>query len=106
VVETDAHQARYVSVDERSMDMSTDGNGGEKSGGKPDWLTEVEDAFEKVGDSIGAAWEATRDQRMSALEAAKRAAKQLGDAIDRGVEVARSQWRDTGGSPTAPAEEE
>lgn len=75
--------------------MTTDGNGSEKSTGRQEWLHEVEEAFEKVGDSISAAWDATRDHRAGALEAAKKAAKQLGDAIDRGVEAARSQWHES-----------
>jgi hypothetical protein len=64
---------------------------GEKTG-RPDWMKDAEAAFEKLGDSIGAAWEATKDVRLAALESAKTAAKQLSEAIDRGVEAARQQW--------------
>ena len=59
---------------------------------KKDWKTEAEEALQKAGDSLTAAWDASRDGRMSALEAAKTAARQLGDAIDKGVAVAKETW--------------
>jgi len=59
---------------------------------KRDWMTEADEAFKKTGDSLAAAWGATRETRMSALEKAKEAARQLGDAIDKGVEVAKENW--------------
>lgn len=66
-------------------------SGEEKS--RPEWIKEAEEALERAGDSLNAAWQATRDTRMSALESAKQAAKQLGEAIDRGVDTAKERWR-------------
>lgn len=59
---------------------------------KRDWKTEAEEALQKTGDSLAAAWDATRDGRMKALEKAKEAARQLGDAIDHGVSAAKDRW--------------
>lgn len=76
--------------------------------GSKDWFDEAEDALEKAGIALRAAWDASRDSRMSALESAKKAARQLGDAIDRGVAGARERW-DTASpeeTPSATAEEE
>ncbi len=66
---------------------------------RPSWLDEAEKALDRAGDSLRSAWEETRDVRMSALEAAKQAAEQLGKAIDRGVAAAKEQWEATGGEP-------
>ncbi|HKX74716.1 MAG TPA: hypothetical protein VJR05_04925 [Acidimicrobiia bacterium] len=57
------------------------------------WLDDAEQALDRVTKALGAAWEATREARMSALESAKTAAKQLGEAIDRGAEAARLRWQ-------------
>lgn len=59
---------------------------------KRDWKAEAEEALQKTGDSLSAAWEATREGRMNALEKAKEAAAQLGAAIDRGVAAAKERW--------------
>jgi hypothetical protein len=53
------------------------------------WIEEAEEALSRTGDALRAAWEGSRDARMSALEAAREAATGLGQAIDRGVEAAR-----------------
>lgn len=63
-----------------------------KGQGAKDWFDEAEDALEKAGVALRAAWDASRDARMSALESAKKAAKELGDAIDRGVAGAKERW--------------
>lgn len=65
--------------------------------GKPDpgarsWVDEAEEALKRTGDALRAAWEGTREARMSTLEAAKEAAGHLGVAIDQGIEVARVTW--------------
>lgn len=60
---------------------------------RPEWFTDAEDALERIGDAVKAAWETTRDTRMSALESARQAANQLGEAIDRGIETARERWQ-------------
>jgi hypothetical protein len=70
---------------------------------KKDWKTEAEEALQKAGDSLTAAWDASRDGRVSALEAAKLAARQLGEAIDKGVAVAKETWATT--EPEAATEE-
>lgn len=57
-----------------------------------EWLDEAEEALERTGEALRAAWAASREARMSALDSAKQAAKQLGEAIDRGVGVARERW--------------
>jgi len=72
------------------------------SEGKKDWKAEAEEALQKTGDSLSAAWDATREGRSSALEAAKDAARQLGVAIDKGVAAARERW--AGADETAAEE--
>lgn len=67
--------------------MTESGNGGESS--RPTWFEEAEQALDKVAESLRAAWEETREPRMSALESAKKAAEQLGEAIDAGVDIVR-----------------
>ncbi|MEA1902309.1 MAG: hypothetical protein U9N56_02160 [Actinomycetota bacterium] len=73
---------------------------------KKGWITEAEEAFQKTGDSLAAAWEATRDTRMSALETAKEAARQLGEAIDKGVSAAKENWATEQPTGEATTEEE
>ena len=80
---------------EETNDTSSD------EGARPSWLDEAEKALERASESLRAAWEETRDVRMSALESAQQAAEQLGNAIDRGVEAARSQWEATGSEEPA-----
>lgn len=76
--------------------MTDNGSGEEKAA---TWFDDAEEALEKVGESLRAAWEETREPRMSALEAAKEAAEQLGDAIDQAVDVVRQRMQsgDTAG---------
>ena len=59
---------------------------------KRDWKAEAEEALQKTGDALSSAWDATREGRMKALEKAKDAVKQLGDAIDEGVTVAKKRF--------------
>jgi hypothetical protein len=61
---------------------------------RPDWVVDAEEALNRASESLRAAWEATKDTRVGALTSAKQAAKQLGEAIDRGVEAARSRWNE------------
>lgn len=69
---------------------------------RPEWVNEAEEALERAADAIRSAWDQTRDSRMTALDSAKQAAKQLGEAIDRGVETARRSWQgDEGTQPSA-----
>lgn len=56
------------------------------------WVSEVQEALDRTGDAVRTAWEATRDSRMSAMESAKQAAKELGDVIDKGMTAAKERW--------------
>jgi len=56
------------------------------------WIDEAEEALSRARDAVRAAWEGTRDARIATLEAAKKAADQLSNAIDQGIEVARGAW--------------
>lgn len=69
---------------------------------RPEWIDEAEEALERAGDALRTAWEETRDSRMNALGSAKQAAKQLADAIDRGVDAARTRWQAAGETEEAP----
>lgn len=66
----------------------------ENESGQKEWYQDAEDALERVGDALRGAWDASRDARVSALQSAKSAAQQLGDAIERGVAGARERWSD------------
>ncbi|MGH3651070.1 MAG: hypothetical protein ACRDU9_10225 [Acidimicrobiia bacterium] len=57
-----------------------------------DWKVEAEEALERAGESLRAAWEASRETRLGGLERARQAARQFGEAIDRGVAAARERW--------------
>jgi hypothetical protein len=56
------------------------------------WIDEAEEALNRTGDALRAAWDQTKDARASALEAAREAANRLGDAIDQGIETAKQTW--------------
>lgn len=64
----------------------------QRDGSRSKWMDDAQAAMADVRDALQAAWEETRDTRGSALEAARVAARQLGDAIDQGIGVARQQW--------------
>lgn len=69
------------------------------------WSEEAEEALERTGDALRAAWEGSREARMSALEAAREAASRLAEAIDRGVAGARETWESTRDSGAGKEEE-
>lgn len=56
------------------------------------WLDDAEEALNRASEAMRTAWEGTKETRMSALEAAREAATQLGKAIDQGIDVARDAW--------------
>ena len=56
------------------------------------WIDEAEEALNRTGDALRAAWDQTKDARASALEAAREAADRLGDAIDQGIVAAKETW--------------
>jgi len=63
------------------------------------WIDEAEEALNRTGDALRAAWDQTKDARASALDAAREAANRLGEAIDQGIVAAKETWdpgRDTG----------
>ncbi len=72
-------------------------NGPNEERTRPEWVEEAESALERATEAVRAAWDETRDSRMNALGSAKQAAKQLGEAIDRGVDAARGRWQEAGG---------
>lgn len=78
---------------------------GESTKQRSDWASDAEVALEGVGNALREAWEASREARLSALESAKKAALQLGEAIDHGVAAAREKWESQGGTPEEPSEE-
>lgn len=69
------------------------------------WVSEVQEALERAGDAVRTAWEATRESRMSALESAKQATKELGDVIEKGRIAAKERWTagEEASSPDDPA---
>lgn len=73
------------------------------------WMDDAEEALDRASEAMKAAWEGTKDVRMSALEAAREAATQLGKAIDQGIDVARDSWGSAksqeGGAEDAPPAE-
>jgi hypothetical protein len=64
----------------------------EKTGGSKKWVDDAEQALNKASEALKAAWDGTREARMSTLEAAKEAAAQLGQALDKAIEAARESW--------------
>lgn len=71
------------------------------------WAEETEEALTRAGDALRAAWEGSREARLTALESAREAASHLRDAIDRGIGVARDSWGGSRGEdPLAESSEE
>ena len=56
------------------------------------WVEEAEEALNRTGDALRAAWTETHEARSSALESAKEAAARLGKAIDQGIVAAKKTW--------------
>jgi hypothetical protein len=56
------------------------------------WIDEAEEALNRTGDALRAAWDQTKDARASALDAAREAANRLGEAIDQGIVAAKETW--------------
>jgi hypothetical protein len=74
--------------------------------GKKSWMDDVQAALDRANDSLTTAWDATRDTRVRALEAAKQAVEELGAALDRGVAVAKDRWSAMSDDGTSAADEE
>ena len=64
----------------------------ERDPGTKKWIDEAEEALNRTAEALKAAWEGTREARMSTLEAAKDAANHLGETIDQGIAVAKGTW--------------
>lgn len=79
----------------------------EESSDRSRWVDEVQEAFDRTGEAIRTAWDATRESRMSALEAAKQAASELSDVIDQGIAAARERWTasESPGGDAAPSDQ-
>lgn len=56
------------------------------------WVEEAEEALNRTGEALRAAWTDTHEARSSALESAKEAAARLGKAIDQGIVAAKKTW--------------
>ena len=72
--------------------MTEDPRNDPSSESRQRWVSEVQEALDRTGDAVRTAWEATRESRMSAMESAKQAAKELGDVIDKGMTAAKERW--------------
>ncbi len=70
------------------------------------WIDEAEEALNRTGDALRAAWDQTKDARASALEAAREAANRLGDAIDQGIVAAKQTWDPAKEADTGTASED
>lgn len=65
------------------------------------WADDAEEALNKIGQALKAAWEGSHEARTATLQSAKEATSRLGDAIDQGMAAARKQWEPTDeGSPS------
>ena len=79
----------------------------ERDPGAKKWIDEAEEALNRTAEALKAAWEGTREARMSTLESAKAAASRLGEAIDQGIIVAKETWDPSRREePAAPASDE
>lgn len=65
---------------------------GEREPSNKKWIEEAEDALNRTADALRAAWDETREARMSTLEAAREAANRLGAAIDQAIDAAKQSW--------------
>lgn len=73
-------------------DEGTTSEGGKEKGTGQGWMKDIQGALDRTGESVRTAWDATREDRMRALEAAKQAAKELGEVLEKGMEAARERW--------------
>ncbi|MFP4072505.1 MAG: hypothetical protein ACLFVZ_00575 [Actinomycetota bacterium] len=56
------------------------------------WIDDAEEALNKIGQALKAAWKESHEARTATLQSAKEATSRLGDAIDQGMAAARKQW--------------
>lgn len=90
------------------MTDTPEANSEQAEGGvdQKEWYREAEAALAKAGDALRSAWDASRDARVSALQTAKSAAQQLGDAIEKGVSGAKKRWTEEDSDDARSAGEE
>jgi hypothetical protein len=84
-------------MEQPMTDENTTGGSGDA---RQRWVEEVQEALDRAGETFRAAWEATRESRMSALESAKQAAQELGEVLDKGIAAAKERW--SAADQTAP----
>lgn len=65
------------------------------------WADDAEEALNKVGQALKAAWEGSHEARTATLQSAKEATSRLGDAIDQGMAAARKQWEPSENEPSS-----
>lgn len=65
------------------------------------WADDAEEALNKVGQALKAAWEGSQEARTATLQSAKEATSRLGDAIDQGMAAARKQWEPSEDKPSS-----
>lgn len=63
------------------------------------WMDEAEETFDRAADALRAAWDATRESRAGALEAALSAFDELTTAAERGVAAAVERWKEAEAPP-------
>lgn len=65
------------------------------------WIDDAEEALNKIGQALKAAWDESHEARTATLQSAKEATSRLGDAIDQGMAAARKQWEPGEGRPSS-----
>lgn len=93
------NSGRTISKKGEPVEQEPTPEGDKKQMGR-EWVDEAEKALERTSDALKAAWDSSRESRLAALQAAKKAASQLGEAIDRGVAGAKDRWGHT--EPSEP----
>ena len=66
------------------------------------WLAMVEEALQKATVAASDAWKASEGAREQAWDTTKRAFNQAADAVDQGLQAARSTWGETGAGHDEP----
>lgn len=88
------------------MTDDSSGQSTESGDSRQRWVSEVQEALDRTGDAVRTAWEATRESRVSAMESAKQAAKELGDVIEKGMTAAKERWAAVDDASDQPPGEE
>jgi hypothetical protein len=78
----------------------------EKDSANRRWIDDAEEAVNRATDALRAAWDESREARMSTLESAREAVTKLGSALDQGIEAARKNWNPSETAPTSESPDE